>query len=110
MASTSMSIRTDSEIKKQAEELFVEFGLNMTTAVNMFLRQAIREQSIPFGITLQTPELQKRVTKGTKVLDNDEKRLRTKYLRQLNEAVVQSMDEELIYIPRSKDMREPVSF
>jgi DNA-damage-inducible protein J len=53
MTTTSMNIRTDSEVKKQAEELFEEFGLNMTTAVNMFLRQAVRERRIPFSITLK---------------------------------------------------------
>ena len=51
---TSMNIRTDSEVKMQAEKLFAEFGLNMTTAVNMFLRQAIRKQAIPFELSLET--------------------------------------------------------
>ena len=54
MASTSMNIRIDSEVKKQAEELFAEFGLSMTAAVNMFLRQSIRKQAIPFELALET--------------------------------------------------------
>ena len=53
MASISMSIRTDSEVKKQAEELFAEFGLSMTAAVNIFLRQSIRKQAIPFELALE---------------------------------------------------------
>ena len=52
MANTSMNIRMDSTIKKQAQELFAQFGLDMTTAVNMFLRQAIRQQGIPFSLQL----------------------------------------------------------
>ena len=52
MSNTSMNIRMDSEIKKQAQELFAQFGLDMTTAVNMFLRQSIRQQGIPFVLQL----------------------------------------------------------
>ena len=48
MATTNLNIRTDKAIKDQAEEIFNELGLNMTTAVNMFLRTAIREHGIPF--------------------------------------------------------------
>ena len=51
---TSMNIRMDKDIKKQAQELFSKFGLDMTTAINMFLRQAIREQRIPFEVRLST--------------------------------------------------------
>ena len=48
----NMSIRIDKSIKKEADELFKNLGLNMSTAINMFLRQSIREQSIPFKATL----------------------------------------------------------
>jgi len=40
----------DSEIKEQADRLFSELGLNMTTAINAFVRQALRERAIPFYI------------------------------------------------------------
>lgn len=43
MATTNLNIRTDKEVKDKAEEIFSELGLNMTTAVNIFLRTAIRE-------------------------------------------------------------------
>ena len=45
----------DKGIKEQAQELFSEFGLDMTTAINMFLRQSIREHKIPFELRLSTP-------------------------------------------------------
>ena len=48
MATTNLNIRTDAEVKAAAEQLFNELGLNLTTAVNMFLRQAIRTGGIPF--------------------------------------------------------------
>ncbi len=56
MTATNLNIRTDKEVKKSAERLFEESGLNMTTAVNMFLRQAIRENRIPFELTLNTSD------------------------------------------------------
>jgi DNA-damage-inducible protein J len=55
MATTNLNIRTDKEIKEQAEMIFSELGLNMTTAVNMFLRTAVRERGIPFELKLDTP-------------------------------------------------------
>ncbi len=57
MATTNLNIRTDKEVKDSAEKLFEQLGLNMTTAVNMFLRQAIRENRIPFELTLNVPNL-----------------------------------------------------
>ena len=55
MANTSMNIRMDSQVKEQAQQLFAEFGLDMTTAVNMFLRQSIRLHGIPFDLRLEVP-------------------------------------------------------
>ena len=52
---SSVSFRIDAEIKNQADKLFAELGLNMTTAFNIFLRQSIRENRIPFDITLNAP-------------------------------------------------------
>lgn len=51
MAAAVVSFDTSNfnkDIKDQAEEIFNELGLNMTTAINMFLRTAIREHGIPF--------------------------------------------------------------
>jgi len=55
MASTNINIRTDSRIKAKAESIFEAFGLNMSTAINMFLRQTIRENGIPFDLKLDIP-------------------------------------------------------
>lgn len=52
---TNISIRMDVELKKQAEQLFSDLGMNMTTAFNIFLRQAVRQQRIPFDIALDAP-------------------------------------------------------
>ena len=55
MATTNLNIRTEKAIKDQAEEIFNELGLNMTTAINMFLRSTIREHGIPFDLKLEMP-------------------------------------------------------
>ena len=51
MAQTNINIRMDEDLKKQAEILFSDLGLNMSTAFNMFVRQAVRTGGIPFEIT-----------------------------------------------------------
>lgn len=48
---TSMNLRIDKALKKDAEKLFESLGINMTTAINIFLRQAVREQGIPFRVS-----------------------------------------------------------
>ena len=55
MAATNLNIRTDKDIKDVAEKIFNELGMNMTTAINIFLRQAIRSNGIPFKVSLNTP-------------------------------------------------------
>ena len=52
MSKTSMSIRLDSEVKEQAQQVFSNLGMDMTTAVNIFLRQAIQYQGLPFDVRL----------------------------------------------------------
>ena len=51
MSTTDVTIQMDEDLKKQAEELFSDLGLNMTTAFITFVKQAVREQRIPFSIT-----------------------------------------------------------
>ncbi len=48
---SNIIIRTDSELKQQAEILFKELGMNMSMAINIFLKQSVREQSLPFAVT-----------------------------------------------------------
>lgn len=50
MATTNIAMRIDEDLKAQAEELFADLGLNMTSAITVFVKQAVREQRIPFII------------------------------------------------------------
>lgn len=60
MSATTMNIRVDSEIKDTAKEIFAELGMDLTTAVNVFLRQSIREHGIPFDLKLNLPNKETR--------------------------------------------------
>ena len=53
MASTNLTIRIDSALKTNAETLFEELGMSLSTAFTVFLRQALRTKSIPFSITCE---------------------------------------------------------
>jgi len=50
MAQTNLTIRIDEDIKREAETLFSKIGLNMSSAINVFFRQAVRVQAIPFEL------------------------------------------------------------
>jgi DNA-damage-inducible protein J len=49
---TSISIRLDSELKDQSEHILAQFGLSMTSAVNMLLHQIVRDKAIPLALSL----------------------------------------------------------
>lgn len=53
--SSNISIRMDSDLKSAAEALFDELGMSLSTAFNIFVRQALREGGIPFKITEGRP-------------------------------------------------------
>lgn len=55
MKNVNVTLRVDEDLKKQADTLFAELGLNLTTAFNIFLRQSVREQQIPFRVSKNVP-------------------------------------------------------
>ena len=50
-ATVNINFRVDADLKKEAESLFSDLGINMTNAMTMFLKQAVRTQRIPFEIS-----------------------------------------------------------
>ena len=51
MGTTTINIRTDSEVKAQAQDVFSKLGLDLSTAINLFLRQVICQQGVSFDIS-----------------------------------------------------------
>ena len=49
------TVRMDSAIKKQCETLFNELGMNLTTAINVFLRQSLGVGGLPFDVRVEQP-------------------------------------------------------
>ena len=70
MAKVSTSISIDSEVKAKAQELFADFGIDLSTAINIFLKQAIYERSIPVAIRRELPN--ETTLKAMDEAENDE--------------------------------------
>ena len=60
MSMICTNINIDSNLKQESQALFESLGLNLSTAVNMFLRQAVREQTIPFRVGAPIPNAETR--------------------------------------------------
>ena len=58
MAAVNTSIKIDSVLKEESQALFESFGLSLSAAINMFLRQAVREQAIPFRVGNPLPNFE----------------------------------------------------
>ncbi|EHJ51782.1 type II toxin-antitoxin system RelB/DinJ family antitoxin [Streptococcus macacae] len=53
---TTISVRVDDHLKKEAQELYRDLGLDMSTAITMFLKKSIQTQGIPFSVSRYSPE------------------------------------------------------
>ena len=47
------TLRIDENLKKDCETVFDDLGLNMTSAITLFLRQVVRQRGIPFAVTCE---------------------------------------------------------
>lgn len=52
----TIAVRVDDQLKKEATALFNELGLDMTTAVKLFLKQSVLTRSIPFEVKLDVDD------------------------------------------------------
>jgi len=83
MATMNVTIRMDENLKKQAERLFDEMGMNMTTAMTIFAKTVVRQGKIPFEIAVDPfyyESNQARIKEGLEQLKN-------------GQVVVKTMDE-----------------
>lgn len=71
---TNMTIRVNNEIKQEAQEIFSSLGIDMTTAINVFLRQAIYFGGFPFDVRLEIPNAETLVAleEGERMLQDSE--------------------------------------
>lgn len=60
MATSTFSIRMDEDLKKEFDQLCTDFGMNMTTAVNIFARAVVRERRIPFEVASDRADINRK--------------------------------------------------
>ncbi len=72
-STTNLNIRTNKDVKQEAEDICSQLGINMTTAVNMFLRALVRKRGIPFELQLEKPNETtiKAIEEGRKIAKDD---------------------------------------
>lgn len=58
MATTLLQVRIDADTKKQADALFNDLGLDTSTAIRVFIKQALKNKAIPFSIQAKSEEQQ----------------------------------------------------
>ncbi len=64
---TNLNVRVDATLKQESDMLFKNLGLNMSTAINMFLTKCVKTSSIPFKI--EEPKPSKELKKALKEVD-----------------------------------------
>ena len=55
MATTNINVRVDTDLKRKAEVLFSDLGLNLSSAINIFLKSAVSHDGIPFEVKRYYP-------------------------------------------------------
>ncbi len=55
MRTVNVTFRVDPDLKKEADALFSDLGMSLSTALNIFLRQSVREQQLPFAVSKNVP-------------------------------------------------------
>lgn len=78
MAKVSTNISIDPKLKENSVALFAQFGLDLSTAISLFLQQSVREQRIPFEIRLEVPNA---TTKAALAEFEEMKKDKSKYKR-----------------------------
>ena len=80
-----INIRVNDEVKKEAETIFKSLGLNMSVAMNLFLKKCINENGIPFDLKLPNNETMEALEETNKILNRDIERKSYKNIDELFE-------------------------
>ena len=66
MPQTTLNVRIDADLKKQFDSLCSDIGMNMSTAISIFAKKAVRERRIPFELTADSEVEHYQTSSGTK--------------------------------------------
>lgn len=83
----NMSFRVDKELKKQADELFKELGMNTSVALNMFLKQSVKEQKLIFTPSINAPKPSRKLKKSLKEAESIRKNPERTGYKTINEVL-----------------------
>lgn len=72
MNNTNLTIRIDSNLKKEADNLFKELGINISSAITLFLKQSVREKALPFDVAVKEEKPSREMKKLLKEIKNIE--------------------------------------
>lgn len=75
MNAVKINVNVDKKTKQEADAVFKELGLNMSTAINMFLKKSVMEGGIPFDVTISKPnrETLDAIKEAEEIVKNPEK-------------------------------------
>ena len=99
MAQATFSIRMDEELKKKFDKLCTEFGMNATTAFNIFARAVVRERKIPFEI--KSNEEEELLQEGRIVLNALREEAKKKGIQDMS---LEEINEEINLARREKEV------
>ncbi|MDR1157488.1 MAG: type II toxin-antitoxin system RelB/DinJ family antitoxin [Oscillospiraceae bacterium] len=91
---TNLSIRIDRSLKDEADIVFNALGMNLTTAVTIFVRQAVRQKKIPFEISLDAAGGNRRVTMA-EAMTASERIWQTSIQNEMDKMTMDDIDAEI---------------
>ena len=98
MSSTTIGLRTDTELKKQAEEVLSDLGMTLNGTFNMLLHQIIREKAVPLSLSLSS----KNVLYADLLVSEEERTYG--YVGKSGEDVLKEMDELIAVAERPNEV------
>jgi DNA-damage-inducible protein J len=91
---TNLSIRIDRNLKDEAEKVFGALGMNLTTAITVFVRQAVRQKKIPFEIALY-PENENKIVSMREAMAASERIWQNSMQNGTNELTLDEINAEI---------------
>ena len=100
---TNLSIRMDKNLKSEADKMFNEMGMNLTTAITIFVRQALREKRMPFEITLEIDKREQIRDNAIKAMEKMQKEAKEKGLDKMT---IEEINEEIDSVRAERKARK----
>jgi len=101
---TNLSIRIDRDLKEEADQIFNLLGMNLTTAITVFIRQAVRQKKIPFEITLY-PENNKTELTMRNAMEATERIWQNSVLKGTDKMTLDDINKEIDEVRKTKKKR-----